>query len=61
MFSVVGGDQDVAAIAAAVLDAARFTTEGSDVARIVVAIGENARAFRSSVTIPAASTRFATS
>ena len=52
MFSVVGGDQDVAAIAAAVSEAARFTTEGPDVARIAVAIGENARAFRSSVTIP---------
>ena len=52
MFSVVGGDQDVAAVAAAVSEAARFTTEGPDVARIVVAVGENARAFRSSVTIP---------
>jgi hypothetical protein len=52
MFSVVGGDQDVAAIAAAVSEGARFTTEGPDVARIVVAVGENARAFRSSVTLP---------
>jgi hypothetical protein len=52
MFSVVGGDQDVAAIAAAVSEGARFTTEGPDVARIVVAVGENARAFRSSVTVP---------
>ena len=52
MFSVVGGDQDVAAVAAAVSEAARFTTEGADVARIVVTVGENARAFRSSVTIP---------
>jgi hypothetical protein len=52
MFSVVGGDQDVAAVAAAVAEGARFTTEGPDVSRIVVTLGENARAFRSSVTIP---------
>jgi len=52
MFSVVGGDQDVAAVAAAVSEGARFTTEGADVARTVVTVGENARAFRSSVTIP---------
>jgi len=52
MFSVVGGDQDVAAVSAAVAESGRFTIEGPDVPRIVVTLGENARAFRSSVTIP---------
>jgi hypothetical protein len=52
MFSVVGGDQDVAAVAAAITEGGRFISEGPDVPRIVVTLGENAKAFRSSVTIP---------
>lgn len=52
MFSVVGGDQDVAAVAAAITEGGRFISEGPDVPRSVVTLGENAKAFRSSVTIP---------
>ena len=52
MFSVVGGDQDVAAVSAAVAESSRFTIEGPDVPRIVVTPGENAKAFRSSLTVP---------
>ena len=52
MFSVVGGDQDIAAVAAAITEGGRFISEGPDVPRTVVTLGENATAFRSSVTIP---------
>lgn len=52
MVSVVGGDQDVAAVAAAIAEGSRFTTEGPGVPRVMVSMGENARTFRSSITIP---------
>ena len=52
MFSVVGGDQDVAAIAAAIAEGSRFTAEGPEVPRVMISMGENARTFRSSIAIP---------
>lgn len=52
MVSVVGGDQDVAAVAAAIAEGNRFTTEGPGVPRVMVSMGENARTFRSSIAIP---------
>src|SRR5215813_10982922 len=52
MFSIVGGDQDIAALAAAITEGGRFISEGPDVPKTVVTLGENAKAFRSSVTIP---------
>jgi hypothetical protein len=52
MFSVVGGDQDVAAIAAAIAEGSRFAAEGPEVPRVMVSMGDNARTFRSSITIP---------
>jgi len=52
MFSVVGGDQDVAAITAAIAEGGRFTAEGPEVPRAMVSMGENARTFRSSITVP---------
>ena len=52
MVSVIGGDQDVAAVAAAIAEGSRFTTEGPAVPRVMISMGENARTFRSSITIP---------
>lgn len=47
-----GGDQDIAAVAAAVAEGSRFMVEGSDVQRTVVSLGENAKVFRCSVNTP---------
>jgi hypothetical protein len=52
MFSVVGGAQDVTAVAAALAGNGRFIVDGPGVAKAVVAVGENAKVFRSSITIP---------
>ena len=52
MASVFGGDQDVAAVAAALAEGSRFIVEGPDISRMVITFGENAKAFRSSIAIP---------
>ena len=54
MFSVVGGDQDVCCryLPRSRREQSEFTIEGPDGPRVVVTPGENAKAFRSSLTIP---------
>lgn len=51
-FSVFGGDQEIAAIAAAVVDEARFTVSGPGLAPHMVTLGERPRVFRSSLQVP---------
>ena len=52
LLSVIGNDQEVAAIAAAIADEARFYASGSDVNRLMVTLGKEAEVFRSSMSIP---------
>jgi hypothetical protein len=52
MASIFGGDQDVAAVAAALAEGSRFIVEGPDISRAIVTFGENAKVFRSSIAIP---------
>jgi hypothetical protein len=52
LLSVVGNDQEVAAIAAAIADEARFYASGPDVNRLMITLGKEAEVFRSSMSIP---------
>jgi len=52
MASIFGGDQVVAAVAAALAEGRRFIVEGPGVSRMVVTFGENVEVFRSSIAIP---------
>ena len=52
LLSVIGNDQEVAAIAAAIADEARFYASGSDVNRLMITLGKEAEVFRSSMSIP---------
>jgi hypothetical protein len=52
LLSVIGNDQEVAAIAAAIADEARFYASGSDVNRLMITLGKEAEVFRSSMNIP---------
>jgi hypothetical protein len=52
LLSVIGNDQEVAAIAAAIGDEARFYASGSDVNRLMITLGKEAEVFRSSMSIP---------
>ena len=52
LLSVIGNDQEVAAIAAAIADEARFYASGPDVHRLMITLGKEAEVFRSSLSIP---------
>jgi len=52
LLSVIGNDQEVAAIAAAIADEARFYASGPDVNRLMITLGKEAEVFRSSISIP---------
>ena len=52
LLSVIGNDQEVAAIAAAIADEARFYASGPDVKRLMITLGKDAEVFRSSMSIP---------
>jgi hypothetical protein len=52
LLSVIGNDQEVAAIAAAIADEARFYASGSDVNRLMITLGKEADVFRSSMNVP---------
>jgi hypothetical protein len=51
LISAFGGDQDVAAIAAAIAEEASFTVSGPELAPTRVALGNDAQVFRGSLTI----------
>ena len=51
-FSVVGNDQEIAAIAAAISDEARFYATGPDFGRIMTSLGKDAEVFRATINIP---------
>ncbi len=52
LFSVIGNDQEIAAIAAAVSDEARFYASGPSLDRIMINLGPDAAVFRGSISIP---------
>ena len=52
LMSVVGNDQEIAAITAAISDEARFYVCGPDVGRLMITLGKEAEVFRSSINIP---------
>jgi hypothetical protein len=52
LMSVIGNDQEISAIAAAIADEARFYASGPEVNRLMVTLGKNAEVFRSSISIP---------
>lgn len=52
LLSVVGNDQEVAAIAAAIGDEARFYAAGPGLERSLVSLGKDAEVFRASMTVP---------
>jgi len=52
LLSVIGNDQEIAAIAAAIADEARFYATGLEINRLMITLGEGAEVFRSSINIP---------
>ena len=52
LLSVVGNDQEIAAIAAAISDEARFYATGPDFSRIMTSLGRGAEVFRATINIP---------
>lgn len=52
LFSAFGGEQEIAAIHAAVVDQANFRVSGPELPETVVSLGERAHAFRGSVQAP---------
>ena len=52
LVSVFGGDQDVAAMAAAILDKATLQVAGPEVPTAQVSLGEDARVFRATIAVP---------
>ncbi len=52
LISVIGGDSDVAAAWAAVMEGSYFSIEGQDLGRVVASLGKDARCFRGSITLP---------
>jgi len=52
LLSVVGDDQEIAAIAAAISDEARFYATGPDFSRIMISLGKEAEVFRATINIP---------
>lgn len=52
LLSVIGNDQEVAAIAAAIGDDARFYASGPGIERSMVSLGKDAEVFRASISVP---------
>jgi hypothetical protein len=52
LLSVIGNDQEIGAIAAAIADEARFYATGPEINRLMITIGEGAEVFRSSISVP---------
>jgi hypothetical protein len=52
LISAFGGDQDVAAVAAAIAEEASFTLSGPELAPTRATVGDDAHVFRGSITIP---------
>jgi hypothetical protein len=52
LLSVIGNDQEIGAIAAAIADEARFYAKGPGVNRLMISLGQDAEVFRSSISIP---------
>jgi hypothetical protein len=52
LVSVIGNDQEIAAIAAAISEEARFYAGGPSFERLMISLGKEAEVFRSSITIP---------
>jgi hypothetical protein len=52
LLSVIGNDQEIGAIAAAISDEARFYAKGPGVNRLMITLGQDAGVFRSSISIP---------
>lgn len=50
--SVIGNDQEIAAITAAIADEARFYASGPELNRTMISLGKDAEVFRSSINIP---------
>jgi hypothetical protein len=53
LVSVIGNDQEIAAIAAAISEEARFYASGPGFERSMITLGEGAEVFRSSIVVPA--------
>ena len=52
LLSVVGNDQEIAAIVAAIADEARFYASAPELNRTMITLGKDAEVFRSSINIP---------
>jgi hypothetical protein len=52
LISVFGNDQEIGAIWSAVLTGEAFTVEGPDVPAMTVSVGQDAQAFRGSISVP---------
>src|SRR4029077_18535666 len=52
VLSVIGNDQEIGAIAAAIADEARFYATGPEIDRFMITIGEGAGVFRRSINVP---------
>jgi hypothetical protein len=52
LLSVIGNDQEIAAIASAITDEARFDASGPQLNRIMICLGKDADVFRGSINIP---------
>ncbi|MCZ2154476.1 MAG: hypothetical protein LC114_11350 [Bryobacterales bacterium] len=50
--SVIGNDQEIGAIAAAIADDARFYAAGAGMERSMVSLGKDAEVYRSSISVP---------
>jgi hypothetical protein len=52
LLSVIGNDQEIAAIAAAISDEARFYASGPGLKRIMISLGKDVDLFRGSINVP---------
>lgn len=52
LLSVIGNDQEIAAISAAISDDARFYANGPQFNRVMISLGKDAEVFRGSIGIP---------
>jgi hypothetical protein len=52
LVSVIGNDQEIAAIAAAIAEDARFYASGPGFDRLMINLGKEAEVFRSSINVP---------
>jgi len=52
LLSVIGNDQEIAAIAAAISDDARFFASGPQFKRVMISLGKDADVYRGSINIP---------